>query len=428
MSDDPGMSTIFRPSNEAADEAEQRRALRRHRMRATSLLLVAAVAFLTCSLVPEPGFWVLLARAGAEAAMVGGLADWFAVTALFRHPLGLPIPHTALLPKNQARAARNVGRFFDTHFLEPAQLAARIRALGPSRFVAGWLARPANARLLAGEATRLLAALLRHDPPPRALARGRRWLRGQAAELGSDTAIAGGVADLVKAGMRAGVLDEVLGLVARTVEANRDTAAALVSDRSRWWIAASVDREVAQLVVSGVLSVLDDLRRTDSDLRRGFERAFEEMVDELAAKGALTRAVADARRHMIRSGAFDEALAALTEEVRIRTAARLAEDPDALAGPLAELIRGFAARALDDPETRAALDARIAGLAGQVIGEARPAIAAYVADVIAGWEPEELNARFEAEIGPDLQYIRINGAVLGALIGGLLYAFDALAG
>jgi uncharacterized membrane-anchored protein YjiN (DUF445 family) len=361
----------------------------------------------------------------AEAGMVGGLADWFAVTALFRHPLGVPIPHTALLPRNQARAARNVGRFFDAHFLEPAHLEARIRAIGPSRFIADWLGRPENARLVAGEATALLATLLRHDPPPRAMARGRRWLRAQAAELGSDTAIAGGVADLVKAGVRGGVLDEMLALVARTIEANRETATRLVHERSRWWIAASVDREVAQLVVSGVLSVLGELQARDGGLRKEFEAAFEQMVDALAAEGAFERAVAEARRHMIRSGAFDAALAALTEEVRTRTAARLADDPDALVAPLAEVIRTFAVRALAGPEARAALDARVAAIAGRVVAEARPAIAAYVTDVIAGWEPEELNARFEAEIGPDLQYIRINGAVLGALIGGVLFGMNA---
>jgi uncharacterized membrane-anchored protein YjiN (DUF445 family) len=392
---------------------------------ASGVLVLMAGLFLATHLLPATG-WLRLVRAMAEAGMVGGLADWFAVTALFRHPLGLPIPHTALLPSNQARAARNVGRFFDTHFLEPAQLEARIRAIGPSRFIADWLRRPENATLIARELTGLLATLLRQDPPPRALARGRRWLRAQAAELGSDTAIAGGVADLVKAGMRGGVLDEVLALVAGTIEANRDTATRLVHERSRWWIAASVDREVAHLVVSGVLSVLDELRAKDSGLRQGFEAAFEQMVDALAAEGALERAVAEARRHMIRSGAFDAALAALTEEVRARTTARLADDPDALVAALSEVIRTFAGRALASPEARAALDARIAAVAGRVIGEARPAIAAYVTDVIAGWEPEELNARFEAEIGPDLQYIRINGAVLGALIGGVLFGVNAL--
>jgi uncharacterized membrane-anchored protein YjiN (DUF445 family) len=400
-------------------------ALARTRRLATGLLSAVVGAFALAHFMPDTAIWRLV-RSMAEAGIIGGLADWFAVTALFRHPLGLPIPHTALLPKNQARAARNVGRFFDAHFLESAQLAARIRAAEPSRFIAEWLGQPSNARLAAREATALLAALLRSDPPLRAQARGRRWLRAQAAEAGSDEAIAGGVARLIKAGLRGGALDEVLALIAKTVDDNREAATQMVHERSRWWISAAVDREVAHLVVSGVLSVFGDLRDKDSQLRQDFEVALEGVIDALAAEGALARAVAHARRDMIRSGAFDSALIAVVEEVRGRAQARLTAKPDTFAEPMAELIRDFAARALADPAGRAMLDERLAEIAGKVVGEARLTIAAYVEDVIAGWEPEELNTRFEGEIGPDLQFIRINGTVLGALIGGVLFAFDVM--
>ncbi|MBU3029433.1 DUF445 domain-containing protein [Paracoccus marinaquae] len=403
-------------------------ALRRTRRLAGQVLAGLTVVYFATYLIGVPPGWLMLVRAMAEAGMVGGLADWFAVTALFRHPLGIPIPHTALLPKNQARAARNVGRFFETHFLEPAQLEARVRALEPSGFIAGWVSHPQNARLIARDLSGMLAAVLRHDPPPRALARGRQWLRAQAAHLGSDAAIAAGIADLVKVGARRGLLDDTLALVQRTIDENRDTAVDLVRDRSRWWIASGVDREVANLVVRGVLSMLDELHSPDSSLRRGFEEAFDGMVERLAETGALTRAVTEARLQLIRSGAFDSALGALTEELRADALARLAEEPDLMVEPIAELVRGFAGRALADPAARAAFDARLAELAGRMVGELRPQIATYVADVIAGWEPAELNARFEAELGPDLQYIRINGAVLGTLIGGALFGFEALLG
>ncbi|MFV0302605.1 MAG: DUF445 family protein, partial [Paracoccus sp. (in: a-proteobacteria)] len=171
-----------------------------------------------------------------------------------------------------------------------------------------------------------------------------------------------------------------------------------------------------------------ELREPGSHLRGAFEDEFDRMVDEMARQGALTHAVAEARQHMIRTGALDEALNSLGQQLRSRLARRLNDDPGAMVEPLADLIQGFARRALSTPEARAGFDARLAQLASRVIGELRPQISAYVADVIAGWEPEELNARFEAEIGPDLQYIRINGALLGALIGGVLYGFDILLG
>ena len=228
--------------------------------------------------------------------------------------------------------------------------------------------------------------------------------------------------------MRSTVAVEVLALVRRAVDDNREVAVDLVQDRSRWWIAGAVDRRIAGLVIDGVLSLLDELRADGSDLRRDFEIAFDRMVDTLAAEGTLTRAIGEGRRHLVQSGAFDAAVLQLAAGLRDRLRARIAEDPEALAAPIAGLIRDLAARTLADDATRAVLDARLAEIAARLIADMRPAISGYVTDVIAGWEPQELNARFEAEIGPDLQYIRINGAVLGSLIGGAIFGLNALLG
>ncbi|MFV0382632.1 DUF445 domain-containing protein [Paracoccus sp. (in: a-proteobacteria)] len=403
-------------------------ALTRNRRLATGVLVLLAAIFFASYLAGQPPGWVLLIRAMAEAGMVGGLADWFAVTALFRHPLGLPIPHTALLPRNQARAARNVGRFFETHFLEPQQLHDRLLALRPSGLLVEWIASRDHARLIAAELATILPALLKAHPPKRALVHGRRWLRREAMHFGADEAIAARMAELVKAGIRGGILDNALQLLEQTVEQRRDGAVGLVSERSRWWIASTVDREVAGLVVRGILSILRELQEPGSPLRSSFEDAFDGMVDGLTRQGALTVAVAEARQHMIRTGAFDQALTILGQQIQSRIRASLSADPDATAEILADLVQGVAARLLSSRQARAGFDARFAQLGSRVIGELRPRISAYVSDVIAGWEPEELNARFEGEIGPDLQFIRINGALLGAVIGGALFAFDTLLG
>ena len=410
-----------------ADNSPPADTLGRTRRLATGVLGFMAAVFLATHLAGDAAA-VRLIRAMAESGMIGGLADWFAVEALFRHPLGVPIPHTALLPRNQARAARNVGRFFETHFLDADTLADRLRSVEPGRHLVAWLARPDNAALVARELTGLLGGLLQHDPSPRALARARAWLRAQTREAGADAAIADGLARLVKEGMRSTVAVEVLALVRRAVDDNREAAVDLVQDRSRWWIAGAVDRRIAALVIDGVLSLLDELRADGSELRRDFELAFDRMVDALAAEGTLTRAVAEGRRHLVQSGTFDTASLQLAAGLRDRLRARIAADPEALAGPVADLIRDLAARTLADDATRAALDARLADIAARLIADMRPAISGYVTDVIAGWEPQELTARFEAELGPDLQYIRINGAVLGSLIGGVIFGLNALLG
>lgn len=408
------------PSTSAS--SERGAALARARRIATGVLLALVAVFVATLFVPEPPTWVRLVRAMAEAGMVGGLADWFAVEALFRRPLGLPIPHTALLPSNQARAARNVGRFFEAHFLEPVQLEARIRAIAPSRHAAGWLAEEANALAVAGQVVDLAGGLLRNDPSPRALARARRWLRGEIMAAGADGALAHGVAGLLKAGIRSGAMDEILALVRRQVDENRDTATALVQDRSRWWIASTIDRRVATMAVEGVLSLLDELRQPGSDLRRGFEKTFDDAIDSMEREGMLARSIAEGRRHLAHSGAFDRLALRFAATLRDRLAERIATDPGAVAAPLAALLRDMAVRLCADEAAQARLDRRIASLVARVVGEMRPMLGGYVADVIAGWKPEEMIDRFETELGPDLQYIRVNGAVLGALIGGVLFA------
>src|SRR5690606_11380500 len=123
----------------------QRRALRQHRLLATGMLLVMAAVFLATRLVEEPSYWVLLIRAGAEAALVGGLADWFAVTALFRHPLGLPIPHTAIVPRNKDRIGEGLGRFVERNFLAPNLVAQKVRSLEIATRLSAWLSTRQNA-------------------------------------------------------------------------------------------------------------------------------------------------------------------------------------------------------------------------------------------------------------------------------------------
>ena len=266
-------------------DAAQVRALARTRRLATGVLVALAAVFVATHLAGADTWPLRLIQSMAEAGMVGGLADWFAVEALFRRPLGLPIPHTALLPANQARAARNVGRFFETHFLDPALLETRLRRIGISRHAADWLARPDNALTLARQLTAILGAVVRHDPPPRMLVRARAWLRAEAMSSGADAAIARSVAEFVKAGVRSTVVDEMLGLIRAAVDDNRDAAVALVHDRSRWWIAKPVDRRVAGLAVDGVLSLLDELRSEDSSLRRDFRSAVDRVIDDLADRG-----------------------------------------------------------------------------------------------------------------------------------------------
>lgn len=403
-------------------------ALRRTRRMASAVLAGLAAVFLLTHLLPDSGS-VHLIRAMAEAGMVGGLADWFAVEALFRHPLGLPIPHTALLPRNQQRAAQNVGRFFDTYFLDPAHLEPRIRALEPSTIAANWLSERRNSQLLASELSAILAHLLQQEPSRRTLVQLRRWLRGAADNPEADAAIAERLSLAVKDGVRGSAMGEMFGLVRRSISERRSDAMAVVKSRSRRWFGrGKIDDDEARSLIDSLLRLLAELENSSSEIRKGAQSAAGRMIDSAVTDGTLTFAVGQGRKALARSGALERTMFQLAGQMRDRLRRRIAEDPDAFSVPLADLIRYLAVRALADPQTRAHVDARVAEFAARLIGESRGAIAGYVTDVIAGWEPQELTERFEAELGPDLQYIRINGALLGALIGGVLFGLNSLLG
>lgn len=400
-------------------------ALRRVRRLATGILALLALGYLGTHLLPD-STGVRLLRAMCEAGMIGGLADWFAVVALFRRPLGLPIPHTALLPRNQARAAQNVGQFFQTNFLRPDLIRARLLPLRPGTFVMRWLSTPDHAATIAAEVVRMLPVALAHAGSPRVLARLRGWLRGQLRRDRLDQPMADALARLAADMLNSNAVDAPIAMLRQTIDQNRDLATRLVQSQSRWWIAKAIDRKLANTVVDGVLALLDDLQKPDSALRHDLQASLLQMIDRMAQDGRLNRAVARARGAVSGGDMARDLFVQLTGFLRAETQRQLDADPGALTLPLAGLIRDFARRAAADPAMLAVLDTRLTDLATQVLDELRPAIGGYVADVIANWKADELVQRFETELGPDLQYIRINGAVLGALIGGVLFGLNAV--
>ncbi len=400
--------------------------LTRNRRMATGILLAMVAIWVGTHFFPGSGTLVMLIRSMAEAGMIGGIADWFAVEALFRHPLGIPIPHTALLPKNQSRAAQNVGRFFQDHFLEPGQLRQKILDLKPAGIVHSWLTKRENALRVANHISDLVATLTRIELSDKAQQKLFDWLRDQARNLGDDDDLSKVVKNLVKHGMRTGILDDILRIIGEALDENRAMAVDLVQERSRWWIASAVDRRLAEVVVNGVLSIIDELSIPGNKLRNDLESAFDAGIDTLEQDGALQQAIANVRETLIGSDDFDVLVGGIVSGVRDNMRSLLERENRALAGPIADMLVEIVENTLKSDEDKALFDDKIAELASDVIADFGPSIAAYISDTIANWEPQELNQRFESEIGPDLQFIRINGAVLGSVIGGLIFAASRL--
>lgn len=391
---------------------------------ATGILAVLLVVYLLTFTVAEPAKWVLLIRAMAEAGMIGGLADWFAVEALFRRPLGLPIPHTALLPNNQKRAARNIARFIDEYFLGPEQLIAKVRELGLVPRALAWLERPENAKVVAGELVWALRVLTRNmrgaGLPPKA----RDLLIDLVADTTSSRSFDARVSELLRHALDTNVLDEVLDHVRRTIDSNRPAIVRLVEERSRWWIASGVDRQVANLLVDGILSVLDDLADPNKSMRSGFTDTVGRIVEQFRKDRVISRFVSETLQDPEMRADIGERVNAMMLEVIDRLDARVEEDPKALSDVVVAAVTSTAAQVAGDAETLDALNHRLEEALTRIIGESRPMIRGYIVDTISQWDSADLVARLEAEVGRDLQFIRINGAALGAALGGVFFVFS----
>lgn len=395
--------------------------IRRVRRVATGILLALTAVFLASFAVSEPPSWLLLLRAMAEAGMVGGLADWFAVEALFRHPLRLPIPHTALLPKNQKRAAGNIARFIDEYFLVPEQLLERVRDLNPVRRLALWLTKRENAETVAAEVSHLLRIViqsqLRHGISPKTT-EGVRDLLLTAVHPAD---LAQNLSHILKDSARGKVLDEILREVHDVIDNNRDKVMDLVQEHSRWWIATTVDKKIVRVLVDGILSLLDELSDETSDLRRDFNGSIGQFVDTFRDTGRIERYIDDGRRQYATSPEFATTIETIMETILTRIDRGFEDHPEQVGAFLAEAAQDFAQMLLDQPELEHELTLRMEEGLATILQEARPAIVGYATEVISNWDSDELVERIEIEVGRDLQFIRINGAVLGALVGGFLF-------
>ena len=353
--------------------------------------------------------------------MVGGLADWFAVEALFRHPLKIPIPHTALLPKNQKRAAGNIARFIDEYFLVPEQLLAQVQKLNPVRALARWLADRDNAKLVALEASHVLELVLKHQLQRGVGVGANRVIRDLLVDSVNPADLSTNIAALLKETAHSKLMDEVLKEVRTTLDQNRGRVTEIVQDRSRWWISSSVDKQIVKVLVDGILSIIDELADRDSKLRHDFDNSIVFMVETFHETGRITEFIEEGREQYMASPEFSSSVDKVIASVLTKIQKNVQEKPDQAADLISDAIAEFAQMLLDRQDLEEQLSDRLLAGMTTLLESIRPPIVVYITRVIEEWDSAELVDRMEREVGRDLQFIRINGAVLGAFVGGLLF-------
>lgn len=403
---------------------------RRMRMTATAMLVAMAGVFLFSHqyLGVHPAWGYV--HAFAEAAMVGGLADWFAVTALFRHPLGLPIPHTAIIPENKDRIADTMAQFLRDNFLTPAVVARRMQAMNLARAIGDFLVKPsdgAQSRIGAG-AAELFAGALESLDPERLGGQVRSGLKRQLDKLEAAPLLGQMLSAAIADKRHLPLMDSIIRWAGLTLEDNEEMVRAMIHERAnallRW---TGLDERLANSVLDGLYRLLAEVLVDPAHPLRGkIEEGLEKVAHDLVHDPKMRAKVERMKRELLDNPAVANWWQGVWERMRTGLIA-MARDPDStldgwLGGTLAEL--GSALR--DDPRLQTQVN-RFArrtavGIATRYGGQ----IVQLVSETVRRWDARTITDRLENAVGRDLQFIRINGTLVGGLVGVTIHAVSRM--
>jgi uncharacterized membrane-anchored protein YjiN (DUF445 family) len=404
-------------------ETDPRRAgLWRMRLFATLLLVLMTATFIVTTAVKLDWPWIPYVRAFAEAGMVGACADWFAIVALFRRPLGLPIPHTAIVPNNKDRIGRALGNFITNNFLTAAVMNERLARLDMVGALAEWLAEPANAKRLGDYVALQLPRIARSLPLPRI-----GELIGTIAQQAARAVPAAPVASKLLAILWA--QGEAQALLAQAIQqseawlvSNKDVLTDKVSERSSRWIPKWIDRMIAEKVLNGLLGTLAEMRVPSHPWRIELRKTVEKLIAELATDPQMRARAEDLKAELLASPLLIEQAKTLWAEVENGLASGLPTHSEAIGEACARALRHAGAWLQEDEARKAQLNRRIRIIGERFLLPYRVEIGAYIERVVRNWDSATLVDRLELQVGKDLQYIRINGTLVGGLVGLLIYA------
>ena len=410
-------------------EAVMSRRLARMRWIATGLLLGMAALFVAASLLLPRHPWLGLVQAFAEAGLIGALADWFAVTALFRHPLGLPIPHTAIVPTRKDEIGRMLADFIRDHFLVRETVAARLVRVDLAARVGEWLGEGNNARNLGRDISVGLVWLLNATDSAQ-LRNALREILGTALDRAPLSSAFKAALDVVSSGRHSQeVVDHLVRFGREQLERNKDRIRERIQDRSPWWLPKFVDREIYDQLFGELQRVLDEIGAdSDHPARDRFNAWLADLRTAIGDDPEMKRRGRALRDEFLDHPAVRDYSQELWEKVREFLVASL-RDPQSLARLAIDgELQGIGHELREDGDVNRQANRWLRNLILYLVDNYRQPLSAFISETIEQWDPAATSDRIELYIGRDLQFIRINGTLVGGLVGIAIYLLWGLVG
>ena len=394
------------------------------RFLATALLVLMLMIFIATSIGQQYWAWLAYPRAFAEAGMIGACADWFAVVALFRHPLGIPIPHTAIVPNSKQRIGVAIGRFTANNFLSPRVIAERIREADISGWIARWLAKPENTRNAAQRVVSVLQQVLPSMPRDDINAFLTRAARHGIAAIPA-APLASQILSLLWAhGEMQTLVERAIAYASTALANNRETIKKKVSERSSRLIPKWIDAIVADKIVAGITQILEEMRDPSHPWRAELAAGVERLIESLATDAGMRERGEELKARLLANPVVSRQLDGLWIAIEARL-----DSPDTskqLSEAIEQALITIGERMANDEEIGAAINRWLRVAVLRVVAPRRVEIAAFIRQVVENWDAQTLVKRIELQVGPDLQYIRINGTLVGGLVGLIIFSVTQL--
>ena len=396
---------------------------------ATGLLIVMAAVFAIARALEHQYPPLSYVKSFAEAAMVGGLADWFAVTALFRHPLGLPIPHTAIIPRNKDRIGEALANFIRENFLVPRVVARRMQRLDVAGAAGRFLQTPAGegTRIRAG-ASRLIADIFESLDDERLGGIVKGAVSSRLRKMEVSPLLGHALASAINEDRHVPMLEAAIRWTARALDANEPLIREMVRKKANWILKlAGLEAKLADAIIDGLRKLTVEMSTDPAHpVRVKIEEALAQLANDLQTRPETRERVESIKEQLLDNKSVSVWLDTIWQKGR-EAIIRAARNPDAvLAGKLGEVMKSMGGTLEKDRRIRAAINQFARRAAVGMAASYGGSIVTLVSETIRGWDARTVTARLESAVGRDLQYIRINGTIVGGLVGLILHVLDSL--
>jgi len=407
----------------AAIPGETDKALQLRRMKRIPLFLLLMMAVMFALTLHHPASWAAWLHAFAEAGMVGALADWFAVVALFRHPLGLPIPHTAIIPNRKNDIGESMSRFVADHFLEPGVVRKKLQNTDLAAFVISWIKSDKGRRSVEDLSTAVLRWALGALHEERVRRFLSRLSSKQLANISLAPMLGSTLEWLVRGQRHQQILTQVLRYSIVLVHDNRDAIRTKVKQESPWWLPGFVDDRILKKMLERIEHQLFEMALDqDHPMRDQFDQWVENLAHDLKNSAEHRRLGDDIKQQLLANDELQDYLYGLWREIAQNIEADIESPESAIREHIGQWLRGVAEELEGDPDMQSWVNAWLVDAITMIVARNSAQIASLISDTVKSWDGMDTSRRVELAIGRDLQFIRINGTLVGGLVGLLIHA------